>query len=107
MPSPGRKGSFKTWPKKEQQKHLATVRRAKNRKKAFVDSLKDKPCADCGGRFPTFVMDFDHCRGKKEFELSYARENGFSKERILREAKKCDVVCSNCHRIRTFRRKPY
>src|SRR6266571_6113589 len=28
-----------------------------------------------------------------------------SEARILREAAKCDIVCPNCHRDRTFRRR--
>lgn len=105
MPSSSRIGKpFRQWPVEEQKKHLATVKRAKKRKKEFVDALKNVPCADCGKKFPTYVMDFDHARGKKNFEMSEARENNFSKARILKEAKKCDVVCANCHRIRTHQK---
>jgi len=51
-------------------------------------------------------MDFDHVRGKKLFELSVtAILNARSMEAIEAEAAKCDIVCSNCHRIRTFTRK--
>ena len=27
---------------------------------------------------------------------------GWSREKVDEEIKKCDIVCSNCHRIRTY-----
>jgi hypothetical protein len=66
--------------------------------------LKDQPCADCGRRYPSECMDFDHVRGKKIFGI--AREwNRWGWKTILREIAKCDVVCANCHRIRTKKNK--
>jgi len=79
-----------------------------NRKKMlleFVNSLKDKPCMDCGGTYPTFVMDFDHRdRKQKVSTISRVIRDMWSKERILSEIKKCDLVCANCHRIRTYKK---
>lgn len=40
----------------------------------------------------------DYVKGKKIVEVGRAR----SEKAILREIKKCDLVCSNCHRIRTY-----
>lgn len=72
---------------------------------ADVDQLKAVPCADCGKSYPSYVMDFDHCRGKKDFNIStYVRSRCGSIKKLLEEIKKCDVVCSNCHRERTHRR---
>jgi hypothetical protein len=31
--------------------------------KAYLKTLKEKPCADCGNTFPFYVMDFDHREG--------------------------------------------
>lgn len=67
---------------------------------AFIVSLKDKPCFDCGHEFPYFVMDFDHREGKT-MNVSHPKVKRWSKEKILAEVAKCDLVCSNCHRIRT------
>jgi len=69
----------------------------------LVRELKSKPCTDCGCVFPYYVMDFDHKEGhEKLFEISQMRRH--SKELVLLEIQKCDLVCSNCHRIRTFNR---
>jgi hypothetical protein len=72
--------------------------------KQEVDKLKDKPCLDCGNRFPPYVMDFDHLYNKKRnvSRMIYATA---SRKAILEEISKCELVCSNCHRIRTFSRE--
>lgn len=58
-------------------------------------------CADCGERDP-IVLEFDHRDGSmKENNIGDAHHRGWSLERLLLEAAKCDVVCANCHRRRT------
>ena len=68
----------------------------------LVRDAKSVPCMDCGESYPHYVMDLDHVRGEKRFMLSQAYSQ--STEDVLNELAKCDVVCSNCHRIRTFNR---
>lgn len=71
---------------------------------SFINEIKNKPCYDCGIIYPSYVMDFDH--RKKEDKLNnIARliRDGWSKEKLLFEIKKCDLVCANCHRIRTYK----
>jgi hypothetical protein len=81
------------------------VYRAKNdRKRARLRQLvieaKAVPCMDCGQVFPAYVMDFDHREGK-ESEISVL-VNALSLGRLVTEMAKCDVVCANCHRVRTY-----
>jgi len=69
-----------------------------------VSELKaNKPCADCGRILAPVAMDFDHVRGLKFREVS-AMQN-FAWPRVLAEIAKCELVCANCHRIRTQARK--
>ena len=68
----------------------------------FIRSFKQYPCSDCGVQYQFGVMEFDHCRGKKSFNLSSPGRR--SKIVILEELKKCDLVCANCHRMRTMKR---
>jgi hypothetical protein len=89
----------------KRQLKLAILRRnkAKNKMRAYLAKIKDRPCADCGKRYPTYVMDFDHRDGtKKEHDIATMIVGGWAKEKIEEEIKKCDIVCSNCHRIRTY-----
>ena len=67
-----------------------------------VNKKTGVPCQDCGVVYPYYVMQFDHVRGVKLFGLNtgYAR----TKEEIDEELEKCEVVCANCHAIRTWER---
>jgi len=69
---------------------------------AFVKRAKGVPCADCGGEYPYYVMQFDHVaeRGPKLFNLSDRKYH--TMQAIKEEVAKCDVVCANCHHIRTY-----
>lgn len=60
---------------------------------------------DCGNSYPHYVMDFDHVRGIKCFNIGATPNLNPSLERLMAEIAKCDLVCSNCHRIRTWTRQ--
>jgi hypothetical protein len=49
-------------------------------------------------------MDFDH-RDPATKVRSVTRMIFGSIDRMLAEAAKCDIVCANCHRLRTFQRR--
>lgn len=87
------------WRAKNPGKQAGYQRARNQRRKALLDDLKNQPCADCGGSFPAECMDFDHVSGQKVANVSAMLS--FSLDRLLAELDKCDVVCSNCHRIRT------
>lgn len=72
---------------------------------AMVNDIKRKPCVDCGGIFNPWQMDFDHLRNK-EFNISAAAGRlGVSGKRLMDEIAKCELVCANCHRDRTHKRR--
>ena len=61
----------------------------------------EHPCVDCGNKDPR-VLEFDHRNPEeKKFGVAYMVRNEFGWETIMKEIQKCDVRCSNCHRIRT------
>lgn len=85
-------------------KWRATARRATHKKFSKIRDLKiGRPCTDCGNVFPPECMDFDHVRGKKFRKLSAMCY--YSDAILLKEVAKCELVCANCHRIRTEARK--
>lgn len=68
--------------------------------KAYINELKEStPCADCGKFYPYYIMDFDHQRDKKR---NIATMTGNRLKTIKEEIAKCEIVCANCHRERTF-----
>ena len=71
----------------------------------LLDRLRDVPCTDCGRRFPPYGMDFDH-RDPTAKQYTVSRMIGRAgTARILDEVSKCDIVCANCHRARTYDRR--
>ena len=73
----------------------------------FIQGLKSKPCMDCNNCFPPECMDFDHRPGTVKKSTVSRLVNNHSREVILVEIAKCDLVCSNCHRTRTKKRKQW
>ena len=75
---------------------------------AWLRSLKaGRPCTDCGRVFDPQVMQWDHL---PEFEKVGDVGGGpwlagRTPEEILREIAKCELVCTNCHTIRTLQRR--
>ncbi len=76
------------------------------RNRQAIREAKNVPCADCGIRYPHYVMDFDHRFGEKKlFNISVAAgQTRLSWQKMAAEIAKCDVVCANRHRERTHQR---
>lgn len=72
---------------------------------AIVLGLKSRPCQDCGQKFSSESMDFDHRDPpQKLFDVAtFASRKASEANRVmmLEEIAKCDIVCANCHKIRT------
>lgn len=84
---------------------LARKRKVWRAQARMLDRLRDRPCADCSGRFAACAMDFDH-RDPRSKRSAVTRMIGRAgTARILDEVAKCDIVCANCHRLRTFDRR--
>ena len=68
----------------------------------LIEYFATHPCLDCGEKDP-IVLEFDHVRDKA-FAIGpkLCTKNWRS---ILSEIDKCEVVCANCHRRRTARRR--
>jgi len=88
---------------KEQHKEWVKRRRLEIRR--IIQEAKDVPCSDCDVSYPTCVMTFDHVKGIKKFHIGEATAKAKSIKALLEEIDKCEVVCHNCHAIRTETRK--
>lgn len=78
----------------------------KERYRKILQQAKDKPCMDCGTKYPAYVMQFDHRPGEtKRFNIGMMVSHRPAMELFLAEIAKCDVVCANCHAERTWQRR--
>jgi hypothetical protein len=71
----------------------------------MLDRIRQVPCMDCGHRFPPCSMDFDHRDPASKRSAVMRMIGRAGTARILDEVAVCDIVCANCHRLRTFRRR--
>jgi len=79
------------------------LRLRRNKKKQIAVEMLGGKCFDCKKEYPPEVFDFDHCSGEKVEEIAtLIRDKPWTE--VLEELKKCELVCSNCHRVRTVRR---
>ena len=95
-----RRDEYLVYQREYQRKHKPEKRKTRL---ALLAKLKKKPCTDCGGSFPPECMDFDHLDpSTKLFQVS---GGGLTRnlESWMAEIEKCELVCANCHRIRTAR----
>ena len=98
------------WNKKNPEKCKEYYQREANSKDRILYYLIEKyegvPCIDCEGVFDWCAMDFDHKPGKvKDFGIAafgWYKTTPKNIARVENEIAKCDLVCSNCHRVRTY-----
>lgn len=79
-----------------------------DRRTAFLINIKiGRECTDCSlrcdiGNYPVF--EWDHV-GEKNFEIAAAWNRRNTEQDILNEISLCEIVCANCHRMRTHARR--
>lgn len=72
-------------------------------RKLVIELKTGHPCLDCKETFPHYMMDFDHVKGEKLGNVEAIARKGDIQD-VLDEVAKCDLICSNCHRHRTYMR---
>ena len=78
-------------------------RRTKVRQYVRDYKLNNSICTDCKISWPPHMLDFDHLSNKK-FSISGKGVKDNSLESVIKEIQKCEIVCANCHRHRTYMR---
>jgi hypothetical protein len=89
----------KTHYEANRQKYVGMSKSCRNRyRQDFLEFLKTQKCKDCGND-DCRVLEFDHLNDKK-YNIS-RKKDAMTLKTMQTELDKCDVVCANCHRIRT------
>jgi predicted HNH restriction endonuclease len=81
--------------KNKEKVYARKMERRKKLKKEIIEMFGGK-CSKCGYNKCIDALDFHH-EGNKEESVSRLIKNN-SREKILKEAKKCILLCANCHR---------
>jgi hypothetical protein len=106
-------------PYKDKQKQKEAQRRSyfknidknKQKNKTYRENVRDyvriqkesSPCMDCGISYPYYIMEYDHTENNKLKTVSWLASAG-TMNQVIEEIKKCDLICSNCHKARTWNR---
>ena len=77
------------------QSYPAQKKRGLNRKLEFVTGLGGK-CSKCGYKKNLAALAFHHV-SDKEFKLDVRSLSNRKIDSILKELKKCELLCHNCH----------
>lgn len=88
-----------------QQSGVARRSRIAAAKEYVAAHLASHPCADCGEPDAT-VLEFDHV-GPKRSNVARLVSDGARTDVIADEIAHCEVVCANCHRMRTAGRSSW
>jgi hypothetical protein len=95
----------------EQVRNKNGIRRVVGRRvrlRQFLDQTKlESGCVICGYNIHPAALDFDHLPGTNKVTTIAKLFSGLKEELLLEEIKKCEVVCANCHRVRTATRQQY
>jgi hypothetical protein len=89
---------------KKEKPQKRTTKRKKELQKMIADIKEKSGCIDCKVSYPYYILDFDHVSGTKVANIASMLDY-YSVEDIFKEIEKCEIVCANCHRERTFNRK--
>lgn len=81
------------------------VKAYKQKLKEELRKLKSAPCTDCGNTYPYYVMQFDHLPQFDKIDDITRLVTRVSSSTLKEELSKCELVCANCHAIRTWTRR--
>ena len=78
----------------------------KKKMRLWYNAYKKTLCCEFCGEIHPAIIDFHHKdKKKKEINLSTFVTKGWSIKRFLEEVKKCNILCSNCHRKLHYKNK--
>ena len=90
--NPDKRAAHRDWQRQREYAHRVWLH----------EYFREHHCVDCGEADP-IILEFDHLRANKR-NRDVASMGQASRERVLREIARCEVVCSNCHTRRTAKR---
>ena len=110
---PGWKATYAAAYNREYRKTRHGGNKRKELERGYLDRRHEKiseikmsrGCADCGYNAHAIALDFDHINDDKIDGVSRMVSKRRPWRDVLAEVEKCEVVCANCHRVRTADRR--
>ena len=88
----------------QKEKSVQRTRDKRSEIQKYIQEVKQSSiCVDCKEDYPYWMLEFDHL-GNKSFNISGFRSLGVTLALVKLEIEKCEVVCANCHKNRTYLR---
>ena|SRR5712691_1095339 len=95
---------YRRWYAKNAKARYARAAKRLAEKRLVLASIKlGRGCTDCGYNAYACALEFDHIKGNKRFNVGQSM--CYSMSNLLSEIDKCEVVCANCHKVRTMHRR--
>ncbi len=92
------KEQTKKWKEENREEVNAKIKERKSKNKAYLIEMLGGKCVGCG---VTENLQFDHIdRKQKTFTIGKRLESSLE-NKLIPEAKKCQLLCKSCHQIKT------
>jgi hypothetical protein len=100
------KAAQKAWYERNKDLTYERTKSSREKRKEIIRKIKESsPCADCDMSYPYYIMHFDHLDYKIKIDKISNLIQTKKMKVVLEEIEKCELVCSNCHSIRTWKRQ--
>ena len=101
---------LRRWYQNNKDYHRIKREQRRNERLELLQSIKETtPCSDCGRNYPHYVMEFDHIlpprKSRDGRRISLSNLCSARSQALQEELAKCEIVCANCHCVRTWERK--
>ena len=98
------KEKIKAWQSENKEKvrlyKLKNKKETKDKARFLIKSLKEHHCCPCG-ESRWYCLDFRHKDpSKKKNTVCNLIRSSYSINAIKKEIEKCEIICSNCHRLK-------
>jgi hypothetical protein len=88
----------KIWYQRHKEEVIERHKKKENEiKQWYQDYKRTLCCMICGENHPACLQFHHRNRVEKSFSIADMARRPTSKQRIINEIKKCDVLCVNCH----------
>ena len=92
------RASRRKWYNNNRKKAMAAIVKRKQELREWLRGIKAGwQCNSCGEDHPACLCCHHRDPNEKELDIARVTGHGWSKQRILKEIEKCDILCHNCH----------